>query len=401
MSISRGSRSAAFDAIAASLDAPRDGQTQPLSSAEERLQHNLSQGILPDEGTEALARALSLGLPQVVVSSLDLDALILQAAASSAEPRATQKFDRPQLDAGYIAPETDIERTLAGFWQDLLGVQSVGIEDSFFDLGGHSLIAVRLFSRVKKAYRIEFPISTLFEAPTIRTCAALIAERIGAGTAATDSPKTALPERRFKHLVAMHDGEGGPGTPFFLVAGMFGNVLNLRHLAYLLGADRPFYGLQARGLYGDEAPHETISAAARDYIAEMKQVQPHGPYLLGGFSGGGITAYEIAHQLEAMGEHVSLVVLLDTPLPQRPPLTRPDRLSIQLQEVRRKGITYPFTWARSRVRWEIAKRRGRPVQTEIPHGFHNARIEAAFLNVVARYPMRAREGRMVLFRPPP
>ncbi len=78
------------------LDAPRDGQTQPLSPAEERLQHNPSQGILPDEGAEAFARAL----PQVVVSSLDLDALTLQAAASSAEPRATQKFERPQLDAG-------------------------------------------------------------------------------------------------------------------------------------------------------------------------------------------------------------------------------------------------------------------------------------------------------------
>ena len=83
---------------------------------------------------------------------------------------------------------------------------------------------------------------------------------------------------------------------------MFGNVLNLRHLAHLLGTDRPFYGLQARGLYGDEEPHETFEEAAADYIAEMRTVQPHGPYLLGGFSGGGITAYEMARQLEADGE---------------------------------------------------------------------------------------------------
>eukprot|EP00494_Astrolonche_serrata_P016437 UN16603 len=75
---------------------------------------------------------------------------------------------------------------------------------------------------------------------------------------------------------------------------MFGNVLNLRHLAQLIGEERPFYGLQARGLYGDHAPHETFEAMASDYIAEIKTVQPEGPYILGGFSGGGITAYEIA-----------------------------------------------------------------------------------------------------------
>ncbi len=384
------------------FDAPAAGQAQPLSPAEERLQHNLSQGILPSEGADAFARAMSLGLQQVVVSSMDLDALTRQSAASTAAVGNTQKFDRPQLDGDYVAPETDIERTLAGFWQDLLGVSAPGVEDSFFDLGGHSLIAVRLFSMVKKAYRIEFPISILFEAPTIRKCAALIAERTGASDA-TDTagtPRLTARERRFKHLVAMHDGEGGPRTPFFLVAGMFGNVLNLRHLAHLLGADRPFFGLQARGLYGDEPPHRTLKEAAADYITEMKQVQPDGPYLLGGFSGGGITAYEIAHQLESMGDTVSLVVLLDTPLPQRRPLTRRDRLVIQMQEIRRKGVTYPFTWARNRIAWEIAKRRSVPAQTDVAHSFHNAEIEAAFLNAVAQYGMRPWEGRLALFRPP-
>jgi thioesterase domain-containing protein len=95
----------------------------------------------------------------------------------------------------------------------------------------------------------------------------------------------------------MHQGEGGPKTPFFLVAGMFGNVLNLRHLAQLLGGDRPFYGLQARGLMATTAARR-FAEAATDYIAEMRQVQPQGPYLLGGFSGGGLIAWEIARQLE-------------------------------------------------------------------------------------------------------
>ncbi|MFW2542725.1 type I polyketide synthase [Primorskyibacter sp. 2E107] len=384
---------------ASELEVDDTGAAQPLSPAEERLAHNLSQGILPAEGVRAFHAALALNLPQVVVSSMDLDALTRQTAASSDVTGETQKFERPQLDGDYVAPEGEIEQTLAGFWEDLLGVQNVGAEDSFFDLGGHSLIAVRLFAMVKKAFRVDFPISVLFQAPTIRTCAALIAEQTGHVEATSDAPTDAKPERRFKHLVAMHDGDGGARQPFFLVAGMFGNVLNLRHLAHLLGADRPFYGLQAKGLLGGEAPHATIEEAARDYIAELRQVQPEGPYMLGGFSGGGITAYEIAQQLDAMGETVSLVVMLDTPLPRRRPLSTPDRLLIQWHQAREKGPLYPLIWAKNRIAWEFAKRR-HAEETGADHAFHNAEIEAAFYGAIARYEVEPWGGRVVLYRPP-
>ena len=297
-----------------------------------------------------------------------------------------------------------MERTLVGFWEELLGVNQVGVEDSFFDLGGHSLIAVRLFAMVKKAYRVEFPISVLFEAPTIALCAAMIRERIGdtSGAEAADgvAPVSTAPRRRFTHLVAMHDGEGGALTPFFLVAGMFGNVLNLRHLARLIGVDRPFYGLQARGLYGDQAPHATLVEAASDCIAELRQVQPHGPYLLGGFSGGGITAYEIARQLEAAGETVSLLVLLDTPIPVRPKVTRPDRLLIQLANLRQGGLGFLKQWIQRRIAWELQRRRGTTVSTASQHQLHNAEIETAFRNALPGYPLKSWEGPAVLFRPP-
>ncbi|MCU0817662.1 MAG: phosphopantetheine-binding protein, partial [Cypionkella sp.] len=144
-------------------------------------------------------------------------------------------FDRPDLDSAYVEPTNDVERTLVGFWQELLGVGKVGVEDSFFDLGGHSLIAVRLFAMVKKAFRVDFPISVLFEAPTIAACARLIIDQIGlpesAEGGAVVAARSVAPVRRFTHLVPMHRGEGGARRPFFLVAGMFGNVLNLRHLA--------------------------------------------------------------------------------------------------------------------------------------------------------------------------
>ncbi|WP_136442059.1 type I polyketide synthase [Pacificoceanicola onchidii] len=381
------------------LEVDETDSAQPLSPAEERLAHNLSQGILPDEGARAFHAAMALEVPQVVVSSMDLDALIRQTAASTADSGETQKFERPQLDGDYVAPEGEIETTLAGFWEDLLGVQNVGAEDSFFDLGGHSLIAVRLFAMVKKAFRVDFPISVLFEAPTIRKCAALIAEQTGHVEMSDATPQEAKPERRFKHLVAMHDGDGGARQPFFLIAGMFGNVLNLRHLAHLLGSDRPFYGLQAKGLLGGEEPHKTIAEAARDYIEEMRQVQPEGPYMLGGFSGGGITAYEIAHQLEAMGEEVSLVVMLDTPLPQRRPLEFADRLLIQWHKAREKGPLYPLIWAKNRIAWEFEKRR-HVEETGAEHAFHNAEIEAAFYGAIAQYQVKPWGGRVVLYRPP-
>lgn len=375
---------------------------RPLSPAEERLRHNLTQGIRADEGAEAFLRAMALGQSQVIVSSLDLTALTEQAGATERVEGASQSFDRPELDSDYTEPDNDIERRLAGFWQDLLGVSQVGVEDSFFDLGGHSLIAVRLFAMIKKAYGVDFPISVLFEAPTIRACAAMIAARgVPTEDGAEPVAATAVPERRFTHLVPMHSGEGGPKTPFFLVAGMFGNVLNLRHLAHLLGADRPFYGLQARGLYGDAAPHTDLVDAAKDMIAEIRQMQPHGPYLLGGFSGGGITAYEIAQQLTAAGEEVVTLVMLDTPLPQRRPLSRGDRAAIQWQELKAGGVLYPVKWAWNRVMWEVSKRRTREVepQDEAPQ-FHDAAIEAAFYQAIGRYQTQDWQGPLSLFRPP-
>ncbi|SFO07874.1 Acyl transferase domain-containing protein [Roseovarius lutimaris] len=383
------------------FDPGQSGEAPPLSPAEERLQHNLEQGILPSEGPEAFRRALASGLNQVVVSSLDLAALCAQAEHGAQTPEESgQKFDRPDLDSDFVAPEGEIETRLAEFWSSLLGLETVGAEDSFFDLGGHSLIAVRLFGMIRKAWQVDFPISVLFEAPTIRACAGLIEARIGPQEARSNAPKPSAPERRFTHLVAMHRGEGGPKRPFFLVAGMFGNVLNLRHLAHLLGDDRPFYGLQARGLYGGEAPHDDLVEAARDYIAEMRQIQPHGPYLLGGFSGGGITAYEMAQQLRAAGEEVAAVVMLDTPLPQRRALSRKDRLLIQWQELRARGPLYPLHWARNRIKWEMAKRRPQEAATTTGHQFHDSEIEAAFYRAIARYDLRPWDGPLHLFRPP-
>jgi thioesterase domain-containing protein len=198
----------------------------------------------------------------------------------------------------------------------------------------------------------------------------------------------------------MHQAGDSQKAPFFLVAGMYGNVLNLRHLAHLIGADRPFYGLQARGLFGDVAPHDDLKEAARDYLAELRQVQPHGPYMIGGFSGGGLTAYEMAHQLREAGEEVSLVVMLDTPLPVRRALSKTDRMKIQWLELKGGGLGYLYRWAKNRILWEFEKRRPAAETEEADTQFHNAEIEAAFYRSLPKYQVQSWDGRVALYRPP-
>lgn len=369
-----------------------------LSPAEERLREALVLGIKRHEGGAAFLRALAQPHSRLIVSSIPIEALIARTALELQPDAFDARFSRPELGRAFVAPRNAIEEALAEIWCQALGLDKVGIDDDFFELGGHSMVAARVFSRVKKQFALEFPMSILFEAPTIAACAALVAERTGPLPHAPEKPATLRRKTRFTHVVPMNDGARSGALPFFMVAGMFGNVLNLRHLATLLGRDRPFYGLQARGLLGDAAPHATIEAAATDHLAEIRQVQPHGPYLIGGFSGGGITAFEIAHQLRAMGEEVGIVVLLDTPIPVRPKLSLPDKALIKLAQFRRKGPAYAAEWWRARRDWTRQLAEGPPPDS--PDAFHNAAVQAAYLEATARYSLRPFEGNVVLFRPP-
>ncbi|MEI4262295.1 type I polyketide synthase [Roseovarius sp. D0-M9] len=385
------------------------GEALPLTPAEQRLMRQIAQGITAKEGAEALHRALASarasGAARIAISPFDLNALIAEAATAPDAKGSSASFERPSMDTDYIAPREGTEASLAAIWSGLLGISDVGAEDSFFDLGGHSLLAVRLFAQVKQRHGVDFPLSVLFETPTIAALAARIDAAGGAvaGGSVPDAPeKGELAQTEAndapQYLVPLHPDMSGAQTPIFIVAGMFGNVLNLRQLALLAGRDRPVWGLQARGLMGGAAPHRTMEAAATDYIAEMRRVQPEGPYYLSGFSGGGITAYEIAQQLRQQGQEVGLLALLDTPLPQRPALSRADKARIKLQELRRKGPRYLAEWAGARLRWELSRRRGAG-PAEAPGSFHNAAIEEAFRAAAAAYCPARWDGPLTLFRP--
>ena len=390
------------DSTAADLGLAAGGSAQPLSPGERRLQANVAGGIKAAEGAIALERALALEQSQLVVSSLDLPALMAQADLGGPEEDSEgQSFERPELDTDYIAPRNPVEEELSRLFASLLGVAQVGVEDNFFDLGGHSLIAVRLFARVKAAFAVEFAISVLFEAPSVAKLAEKIIARTGGGVTAEGGEGSALAEAKpeYKHLVTLHPGDGTGRRPFFLVAGMFGNVLNLRHLALLVGRKRPVYGLQARGLIGDEPPHTSLKEAACDYLAEIRKIQPEGPYLLGGYSGGGITAYEMARQLKEAGQDTALIAMIDTPLPVRPPLSRKDRLLIKLQEFKDKGPHFLSEWIRTRIYWEIEKRKPQHAEAGVAD-FDNEKMETAFRTAIAAYQAQPWQGTVALFRPP-
>lgn len=396
------SDASASKAVQAASSATSDAE---LSPGQARLAAQVDQGILPEEGFDALLRALKTGKAQVIVSSMDLPSLQRAASQTEVSQANSTAFDRPDIGVDFVEPQSEYERTLAGFWSELLGVKRIGVHDSFFDLGGHSLIAVRLFRKIKAAYAVDFPISTLFEAPTIAQCAALI-ERTAVKTSPeggeSQASNAAAEAPRFTHLVRMDSGKDRARKPFFLCAGMFGNILNLRHLAVQVGADRPVYGLQARGIYGGQAPHETFEDMARDYLAEVRAVQPHGPYLLGGFSGGGLVAYEMAQQLRAEGEETGLLVMLDTPYPDVATLSVQDRVMMKLQDLNRGGFAAIEQWVRKRIEWEL--RRNRAKSGPAPKSaeqFHNEEIEAAFRRALARYRGQPYAGPVLLARPKP
>ncbi|WP_246054904.1 type I polyketide synthase [Paracoccus gahaiensis] len=368
---------------------------------QDRLARMVSQGIPPGQGPLLLDRALRSGLGQVAISSMDLPQLIAQEtrASRARETGAATAFERPEMDHDYVEPRSDLERSLAGFFRELLGVQQVGVEDGFFDLGGHSLIAVRLFSMIRKAYGLDLPLATLFEAPNVAALATLIEGRIGvrpdapAGAVATTAPAA----QGFTHLISMSQGAAGGGRPLFIVAGMFGNVLNLRSLAQRLSPDRPVWGLQAQGLFGDAAPHGTLAEAATSCLAEIRQIQPEGPYLIAGFSGGGLTALEIARQAAEAGEATARLILLDTPVPMRPTLSRRDRLMIRAAEIREEGAGFAARWLRDKLAHRRAQRR--PSGDAEATGFHNAAIHAAFLSALPRFRMEPWHGPVTLYRP--
>ncbi len=197
----------------------------------------------------------------------------------------------------FIASRDPTEESLTKIWSAILKVDQLGVRDNFFDLGGQSLLAVALFARIEKEFGKKLPLAMLFRAPTIEQ----LAKALKSGTDAAEQWASLVPIQ-----------PKGKNPPLFLVHGAGGNVLLYRCLAEHLAPDYPLYGLQSRGLDGKALPLTTIEEMAVEYLREIREVQPRGPYFLGGYCLGGTVAYEMAQLLHAQGETVAMVAMLDT-----------------------------------------------------------------------------------------
>jgi thioesterase domain-containing protein/SAM-dependent methyltransferase/acyl carrier protein len=210
----------------------------------------------------------------------------------------------------YVPPRNDLERKLVAMWEQVLGIQPVGVTDDFFALGGHSLLAVSLLAHLERELGQRLPLTVLFQGGTVRQVARALQE--GGADRQSSCVAPIQPE--------------GKRAPYFIVDvwghEVDGTLLYTRHFVARFGPDQPLYGLQWRGRADDEAGRPTVPEAAAVFIEAMRSVQPNGPYYVGGHSLGGIIAFEIACQLQRQGERV-FVAQLDSPCPPFPDSDRP------------------------------------------------------------------------------
>ncbi|WP_435103793.1 amino acid adenylation domain-containing protein [Arhodomonas sp. AD133] len=250
--------------------------------AESDLQRHAAQR-LPDYMVPSTIQVLDT-LPRTNNDKLDRAALAQQARTVSGRTGTT------------TPPRDPVELQLRHIWEAFFPGQSIGVTDDFFQLGGHSLLAMRLVARIHSVFDRELPVSSLIQGRTIEQQACLLREQ----------PETGSP------MLAVQPHGAKP--PLFCVHPVGGTAFCYMELAAALGNDRPFYALEAAGLWQPE-PHTRIEDMAQAYVRELQRVQPTGPYVLGGWSMGGVIAFEMARQLEAQGQSVARLLLIDAPSP--------------------------------------------------------------------------------------
>ncbi|NEQ77288.1 MAG: amino acid adenylation domain-containing protein [Okeania sp. SIO2C9] len=200
-------------------------------------------------------------------------------------------------ETSFVAPRDSVELQLAQMWSEILGISPIGVGDNFFDLGGHSLLAVRLMAEIEKQFSKNLSLAALFQGATVEQLAILLRQKTNTHS--------------WSPLVAIQPEGNYP--PFFCMPGSGGNVVYFHQLARHLGNDQPFYALQPPSLDGISEPFGSVEEVAAYYLKAIQSLQPSGPYFLGGHSFGVLVAFEMAQQLQQLGETVALLALFDLP----------------------------------------------------------------------------------------
>lgn len=210
-----------------------------------------------------------------------------------------------------VMPETETERRMHEIWIQLLGRSDFGITDRFFDIGGHSLLGLRLFSKLKEEFGFTSPLAILFDHPTIQSLS-IVVDR--------SSSRHHEPALNDQHLARLRTDGSSP--PIFLVHGGDGGIVFFNPLVKELDGLRcPIYAIESPALMGERLPVTTLEDIIDRYVQIIRRAQPVGPYRIGGYSFGGVVAYELARRLEEDGERAQLI-LFDTSSPEAERQTR-------------------------------------------------------------------------------
>jgi amino acid adenylation domain-containing protein len=219
-------------------------------------------------------------------------------------------------------PRTEVERQLAIVWQNVLGIERVGVYDNFFELGGHSLLAAQLISRVRDVFDVKLPLRALFEQPNIAGLSAFLEQ----------------PSSEINNSPLVRIRPQGSLKPLFCIHPLGGTIGRYTLLTTYLHPQQPFYALQAVGLEQNQKAYSRIEEMASAYINALQQVQPEGPYQLAGWSFGGLVAFEIAQQLQAQEQEVGALLLMDSPAPASMHVAEQQENAVLLADMLNMGI---------------------------------------------------------------
>jgi thioesterase domain-containing protein/acyl carrier protein len=196
-------------------------------------------------------------------------------------------------ESTYEAPTSQLEMDLVAVWEKVMERRPIGVTDDFFDMGGQSLLALRILAEIEKIVGVPIPLAAFAQARTIQKMAHYLGE-----------------QGLWSHLVPIQPK--GKKYPFFCVPPSVSTAMIFNDLAKHLGEDQPFYGLDFSGMNGESQPQNNVNVMAEQNLAEIRTLQPNGPYFLGGMCFGGMVAYEMAQQLVAQNQPVAFLGILDS-----------------------------------------------------------------------------------------
>jgi aspartate racemase len=348
-------------------------------------------------GVDDLKRHLAERLPDYMLPS-DLVAVDQMPTTPSGkiDHTALPEPDRARHGRVFVEPRTDLECQLITIWEEVIGASPIGVTDNFFELGGQSLLAVRLISRIEQMLSVHIGLPDLLAAPTIEQLAGRIE-----GSRASGSQLT---------VVALQPH--GTAVPLFCLCGLF----LYRHLAEQLGEGHPVYGVYVPSevdMIGSTDAARAAAAAtsvedmAEVYLAEIRRIQPEGPYCLAGVSFGGVLAFEVAQRLRCDGQEVMLLALIDAILPQASRFRLTRWAAYHLRQLSGHGPGYAASYAWSVIRrlgrWSL--RRSAPQRSDAPTTTNGVREQEIatlrshiFRSAANRYTPSPYPGKITLFR---